>query len=408
MTPETPFLLKLVLALAIGGVIGIEREHSIRQSPLGVRSFALLAVLGFLVAELSAADLGFLALGLFGAFALAALYYYFKTKELHQVGVTTAVLIPFAFLLGALVGAGQIVEAGATALLVTFLVVEKRRVHALVGKLSTQELVDALAFAILAFILYPLAPAEPVQLFGVAVSLQYLALVIVLVSLITFTAHLFNKYVREKGAVYASFFGGLVSSLAYLYYANKRLHQTDAKTLNVHYLLGTGGELTRNLLLLALLAPALATAAIPLAVLLLAALFLARRALDSGAAQRLRAVDRSLSLLFAVQFALLFTVINVVTQHAAAYGPTGILAASFFGGLISTASVFASIAQLYAQHGLTAGTATAALLAAVFAALVAKLGYLFSVTRRSDWRVFVRDALLITLPTLVAYLLFAA
>ena len=68
---------RIVLALAIGGVIGLEREHSKKQSILGLRTFAFISLLGMLLTELSKAYYFVAAaIGLVGIFSITIFYYF--------------------------------------------------------------------------------------------------------------------------------------------------------------------------------------------------------------------------------------------------------------------------------------------------------------------------------------------
>ncbi|MFH0923092.1 MAG: MgtC/SapB family protein [Candidatus Micrarchaeota archaeon] len=95
------FVSKAILTLAIGGLIGLEREHA--KQIVGVRTFALTALLGFLL-SFQQSEL-FSAVGLAGMFAFSTLFYYFKAKHVPEGwGVTTPLMLPYSFLMGSLIG----------------------------------------------------------------------------------------------------------------------------------------------------------------------------------------------------------------------------------------------------------------------------------------------------------------
>ncbi|MFH1257697.1 MAG: MgtC/SapB family protein, partial [Candidatus Micrarchaeota archaeon] len=65
-------LQKLVLAVAIGAIVGLEREHTKKQTLLGLRTFSLISLLGMILTELSK-DTYYIAssIGLLGIFGIS-------------------------------------------------------------------------------------------------------------------------------------------------------------------------------------------------------------------------------------------------------------------------------------------------------------------------------------------------
>jgi uncharacterized membrane protein (DUF4010 family) len=149
------FLLQASLALAIGGLIGLERGKQTGHPLLGVRTFALVSLLGLLLTVIPfQPEVALPAIGLFGVFVFSFLYYYFKAIHFKGAwGLTTALMLPFVFFLSVLVGKGFLFEAGVAAIVATFLLVEKAEVHRITNTVSKPEIIDALIFAIIAFII---------------------------------------------------------------------------------------------------------------------------------------------------------------------------------------------------------------------------------------------------------------
>jgi len=150
------FFWQSLLALAIGGIIGLEREKK-EHHVIGFRTFSLTSFFGMLLTTATNNPLA-IGLGLAGVFALASLYYYQRARHLVKWGVTTAIMLPTTFVLGILVGLGFFTESALAAIIAVFLLVEKTEVHAITRKVSKSEILDLLLFAIIAFIVYPQLP----------------------------------------------------------------------------------------------------------------------------------------------------------------------------------------------------------------------------------------------------------
>ncbi|MGN6514674.1 MAG: MgtC/SapB family protein [Rhizomicrobium sp.] len=171
VAPELPTafgdpLWRLLMALGMGALIGIERERrkgtGVSRAPAGLRTFALIALLGGLAGQSESEILLFMT----GAFtALVALAGYWLGDR-HDPGVTTEVAMFATFLLG--------VEAQhnpgpalALAVIVTVLLAWREPLHRLARDvLSERELHNGLIFAIAALVVLPLLPDRAIDPFG--------------------------------------------------------------------------------------------------------------------------------------------------------------------------------------------------------------------------------------------------
>lgn len=363
------FVSKAVLTLAIGGLIGLEREHA--RQIVGVRTFALTALLGFLLSfqnnEL------FAAVGLAGVFAFSALFYYFKAKHVPEGwGITTPLMLPFAFLMGSLVGYDYALEAGVLTVAAVFLLVEKSRVHAIADRVSKQELIDLLIFAVIAFIIYPQLPVEPVSFLGVPVDLHFFWTAVVLITTISFAAHVLMKYVGQKALLYATLLGGAVSSIATVALFSRKTR--EFKILRMVLLNATAGSTASDIVFLSLISPGLLLAALPLTgVFLLGVLaagfyYLCRISMHG---KRLQPDRHPLSLKFIIELAAAIFAVNLLLGFLAK-DTAGLYAGALLGGLASSTAVFASLAYLYNTQAITGQSATVALFLAIFSSLSVK------------------------------------
>jgi uncharacterized membrane protein (DUF4010 family) len=160
--PEWP----LLVALAIGLLIGLERERrkgeGTSRSPAGLRTFALVGLLGGVTAL--SGDVAFVVIA--GAFvALGALTAY-GLGDRKDPGLTGEVTLVATFSLGVLAQTRPVV-AFETGVVIAALLAFRVQLHTFVRKrISDQELLDALTFAVAAVVILPLLPNRAVDPFG--------------------------------------------------------------------------------------------------------------------------------------------------------------------------------------------------------------------------------------------------
>ena len=208
-----PLLLSTAVALGIGLLIGIERERSKGAGPereiAGIRSFALVALLGNFAALLdSTLALAALAL-LAGALAIAG---YLRTGASNP-GITTEIALIVAFVLGALSVPHPTYSAGA-AVVVTVLLWSRPWLHEVVtARLSDRELQDGLMLAAAALVVLPLMPDRTVDPWD-TLNPRKVWLVVVMVMAINAAGYAaLRLWGTKKGLMLVGVLGGLVSSV---------------------------------------------------------------------------------------------------------------------------------------------------------------------------------------------------
>ena len=254
------FLLKIGISMAIGGLIGLEREQH-RDHELviaGVRTYPLISLAGFLFAFLetdghmpAAVPLG---LGIFGAVSIA---YLFIRHSLKLTGFTSPVAILVTFIIGLLTGYGHYVEAVAVGVAVTFVLLAKGRLHDFASAVTQAEMMGALQFMLVAFILYPLTlKMKPLILSSYNISdvinFSSVMLTIILVSVISFISFLAIRYFgSSKGLAFSGILGGLVNSEAAAASLSSfvRKYPKMEKQALAGILLANAGMLVRNIVI---------------------------------------------------------------------------------------------------------------------------------------------------------------
>jgi uncharacterized membrane protein (DUF4010 family) len=207
---------QFLTSFAIGLLIGLERERN-PSAKAGLRTFALVAVLGTLLAMLSE-KLATPWLVIAGLAAVAgtiiAAYLNEPQEEDADPGTTTVVALLLCYGLGVLVWSGLSKLAVMLAIGVTALLYFKPELRGFSQKLTRKDLVAVLQFSVLSFIVLPILPDQdygPYHAFN-----PYQAwLMVVLISGISLAGYAALHVVGTRyGAPLLGFMGGLVSSTA--------------------------------------------------------------------------------------------------------------------------------------------------------------------------------------------------
>jgi uncharacterized membrane protein (DUF4010 family) len=207
-------IIPLAVALAIGVLIGIERERSKGQGPDrqagGLRTFTLISLAGAM--SLLLGDLvAFVAFGVVIGVVVAVAY---ARSAKGDPGMTTEVAMIVAYLLGGL-ALHRPQLAAALAVIVTIVLVARSRVHDWAHNVLTdQEVRDGLTLAAAALVILPLIPEQPVDPWGV-VQPRKLWMLAVLMMAINGLGYIALRALGPRiGLSIAGFFAGFVSSTA--------------------------------------------------------------------------------------------------------------------------------------------------------------------------------------------------
>jgi len=359
-------LVRVGVAIAIGGLIGLEREKEPHKYA-GLRTLALLCGSGPVVVHLARESGSGLPvaiyLGLAAATSLAIATVRFSVTG-EDVGFTTSVTVFLVALLGTLAGYGWLFEATAIAIVTAFLLAEKEQMLAYVDRLTYDELADSMKLAALVFILYPVLPVESIDPFGVVKPREVL-LFAIFVLLIEFSSYVsMRQFGGSTGLQVTGLLAGGANSLAtagvMADIANRSRDALDAASSGL--LLATVSMIVRNVALASVLAvsilwalwmPALVMIGITAAF----AYVLWRRG------ETPESFDVSLESPFsfraAVKFSALYVAILLVSVLAQQpFGDIGLYVTAFTGGLVSSAAVSVSAAT-FLNEG-TAGMEVAA------------------------------------------------
>jgi uncharacterized membrane protein (DUF4010 family) len=211
---EERLIIRLAAALAVGLLIGIERERHKGQGPrraaAGVRTFTLIALAGAISLELGGLPAFLVIAAVIGAFA--ALSYLRSFRQ--DPGLTTEVAMIVTLLLGGLTPRNPQLAA-ALAVVVTIILASRTRVHDWINNVLTdEEIRDGLLLAAAALVILPLLPTQAIDPWGV-VNPRKLWTLAVLVMAINGLGYIAVRTLGAKvGLALAGLFSGFVSSTA--------------------------------------------------------------------------------------------------------------------------------------------------------------------------------------------------
>ncbi len=204
-----PALRGLLTALGIGLLIGTvrERAHVNSVAKAGIRTHALLALLGVMTWELGIVP--FVATLL--AIGTLAVIGYLKTADTDP-GMTGEVAILSTFVLGGLAHDQRVLASALGVVIAILLHVKKPLQHLTRERISEEEVNDALILAAAAVVLWPLMPNQPLDPWGV-LNLNMIWRLAVLVMAVGMLGHFAQRVAGMRlGMPIAGFFAGFVSS----------------------------------------------------------------------------------------------------------------------------------------------------------------------------------------------------
>ena len=209
-----------VAALA-GLAVGIERQWSGHASGpnarfAGARTFLLLGLLGGLAGWLIQGDLVLPGVALFAAPALLTVLAYGMATRRRAADLdgTTEVAALLVLGVGIAAGLGFPLLTSAVVAVTVLMLVEKGRIHDLIGRIGQVELEAALQFAVLALVILPLLPEGPYGPFD-SIRPRSLWTVVLLFSALNFVGYAARRAVGgAKGYGITGLLGGLISSTA--------------------------------------------------------------------------------------------------------------------------------------------------------------------------------------------------
>lgn len=261
---DIPLILKFGIALAIGAIIGLEREsHEVIQDKrkdtvnfLGVRTLSLITLLGAIAGYIKNDSLIF-----FGAITiffliLTIVYYIVHSLQTKDLGFTTELGLVFAFTIGVLITTNllPLYIVIAVAVILVLVLSRKSEIRNAVIGIKRQEINAFISYALIALVVLPTLPNEAftigqipnIKQIAEALSLNIskfldvelinpfrLWTIVALITGVDLAGYVLEKAIgQNRGRIVASIAGGLVSSTA----TTQSLAQESKQNTNINSL----------------------------------------------------------------------------------------------------------------------------------------------------------------------------
>ncbi|MBI5254426.1 DUF4010 domain-containing protein [Candidatus Falkowbacteria bacterium] len=390
--------LKFLIAIALGAVIGLERQAHHQEekdaeskrlqkfdlgSPGGLRTFAIVAAIGAIVGLLSINSYCYIGAIIASAVIILLCSYYIIDGWLTKsTGMTTELCVLYVFIIGFLVMTEilpiQVTIALTVVLLALLAFKEKFKLLAIGIKKS--ELQGFLSFAIIALVILPFLPNKSYFLtdipglstifgaydinLGALAKLEILNpfklwFIVALVTGIDVFGYILSKIFGQKSGIYlTSMLGGFVSSTS----TTQSLAQQSKKNLKINTLVSAAifANMTSFLQMFVLIAPLNGTWLVKitptLLTILLAALLVGifylylgkKKTIEKRAGAEIETKELKIfSLAPALKFALLLISIKAITKFCLAFfGTKGFLFSSVIASFSGMDAIIINLAEM--------------------------------------------------------------
>jgi uncharacterized membrane protein (DUF4010 family) len=278
----------------------------------------------------------------------------------HTAELTTSVALLVTGFNGVLCGLGHTFAPAVIGIGTASLLAWKESLSEFSAGLTKQEVRSAILLAVIAFIVYPVLPAHPLDPWGLIEPRVAWATVIMIAG-IGFVNYILWKIYGKRGMEISGFLGGLVNSTVAAAELAVRVKEAGAALIGTAYrgiILANAAMLIRNGVIMGILAVStLSFVALPLTVMLLVCVIMLwwRKTHDNEIIEQdfnLK-ISSPFSLWGALKFGLLFVIIQAAGALSQRYlGSFGFYAISLIGGIVSSTSAVASAAVLTTRSNL--------------------------------------------------------
>ncbi|MBI2316372.1 MAG: MgtC/SapB family protein [Betaproteobacteria bacterium] len=393
---DTDVVQSFATALAIGALIGLEREkrktEEQDESAPGLRTFIMVALVGAVggwLAKSTDSPSFLVAALLVVAAAVIAAYVMSGRIKIDALGITTEIAALAVCLLAGLTLLGHRDLAIMLAVVAGAVLAYKRSLHGMVEKIGWDDVFAGLRLALATFVVLPLLPAEAVDPWG-ALKPYSLWLLVILISSLSLIGYVATIWLgNQRGAAVTGLAGGLVSSTAVTLSFSRQ--SRDATVRISDFALASGILLAWAIMfarvvieVLVVNAPLVPRLLVPFSAMGVASaaiawVFYARsgRPEDAQGAAREVPLKNPFSLTAAAKFAAFFALVLLVVKLVQNYFPgEGFYVVAALAGLTDVDAITLSMAE-YAKTG-EADIAITAIVIAALANTVVKAAVVFT------------------------------
>ncbi len=395
---EIALLQRFLIALALGLLVGLEREYARYKGRghkhAGIRTYALIALFGALSAYLGQLVNVWVFIVdslIMGVFIIAG-YFAIAEHERRYIGATSEIAGFVIFFVGALCIYGEIRLASLVTIGMTMILYARSMLHNLAKHMSKEEMTDTLKFMVIAFVVLPFLPDKGFGPYGLF-NPYNTWLMVIFISAISFVGYILMKWYGGRGIPLVGVLGGLVSSTA----VTTSFAQRSKKQIKIYKILALGVILANAIMFIRVLVEVFAVnkelfarLLLPFGILLLISAIFAyiwwHRTRDVEAHID---IGTPFALWPALKFALMLTAILALVNIAHTYfASNGVYVASFLSGFADVDAITLSLSQL-GGSGVDMVTARNGILIAVLTNIMSKGAIAFFLGNRNFGKIVV-------------------
>ncbi len=360
MDTEIRLLARMGLVLVLGFIIGIERGWYFQRKKegkrtAGVRTFTLIALSGGMWGILSE-HVGSVLLGAaLVAFVLIIMIgYYQHVQQTGLLGLTTEMAAFITFGIGVAVIKGYLILPVAITVVMVLVLSMKPRLHTWIKTIEPQEFYSGILFLIISAVVLPLLPNQGYGPWEVLNPFEIWGMV-VLIAGISYTGYFSMKYLgSEKGILFTSFTGALVSSIAVTVTLGRfaREGESTTDTLVIGALIANFTALSRILLWVGIFNPILIYGVGPSVIAMIVttsgmALWVWFNNDQSKKRKQISSMKNPLQLNTAIQFGVILALVMLLAEASRQWlGEPGVYGLSLISGMVDVDSITLSLLQI--------------------------------------------------------------
>ncbi len=374
------------VAIVLTSLIGLEREQKYQKYGSdafgGVRTFALIGLFGALSFILSAYSIVYFAVLTVGFFLLIVTSYFITCKRNNDVGATSEVAAILVYIVGILCGMEKFVLATVVALAVLSILHFKAPLHKWAKHLKNEEIVSAIQFIVIAFVVLPLLPNQEFGPFGFF-NPYIVWLMVVFISAISFVSYIAIKlFGAKRGIGVTGFLAGFISSTALVlsFSGESKRNKGIVNPYVLAVVVASSAMFFRVLLEVSVLSPGLLDMLlIPLVAMggvgILSVLFLWIKKDKSSEKieKEMLKIKSPFRIGPALKFGAFFAAISLLTKLGSEYmGDSGLYLSSFISGIMDVDAITVNMAGDFVANKITENAAVVAIIIAAMTNTFAK------------------------------------
>lgn len=379
-------IIEILMALAVGGLIGLEREHTDHKKYAGFRTLALLAGVAPGVVSISEKTGSNIFTGVYlllAAFLSLGVIYVRLKVDGNNIGFTTSVAVFTTAILGVMIGYNLYQEAAVLSVLTALLLAQKKTLHGYIDKLEDKEVSKAFQLGAIGLILLPILPSTAIDPFGAIVPRE-LVLLAVFVMAIEFVSYVTLRQLDGSSGIYLTgILGGGASSFATTGVLAK-IGKTEGyeEPAASGILLCTVTMIVRNLGIAAVILLSQAGTDvtqfiwlfIPVAAMIIPLLGFAFWLKTEDVEVSEMPMKSPFSIKSGFKFGAIFAVVSISSALGNEFiGSTATYVTSFAGGLVSSSAVATSAATSFLSNSVTGYTAALMIILSILGSMLSKI-----------------------------------